>query len=81
MECSKTKNYSGNKRGDDVTTGQKIRRIRQETGMTQWQLSRAVGITPGAMLMIERGERDCSSEMIASIAEALGVPESSLKSD
>lgn len=62
-------------------TGQNIRRIRQEKGITQWQLSQAVGISPGAMLMIERGDRDCLPEMLSKMAKALNVPESVLSGD
>lgn len=52
--------------------GQEIRRVRQERGLTQWQLSTMVGITPGRMLLIERGEC-CPSDLMNAIAEALGV--------
>ena len=64
-----------------MTVGQEIRRIRQERGLTQWQLSRAIGISPGAMLLIERGDRDCSPQMIIDIARALDVPESAIRGD
>lgn len=52
--------------------GQEIRRIRQKRGLTQWQLSTMVGITPGRMLLIERGE-GCSNDLMTAIAEVLGV--------
>lgn len=52
--------------------GMEIRRVRQERGLTQWQLSVMLGITPGRMLLIERGE-GCSNDLMMAIAEALGV--------
>ena len=55
-----------------IPVGNNIRRIRQERGLTQWQLSRAVGVTPGKILLVERGEK-CSRELLESIADALGV--------
>lgn len=61
-----------------MTIGQSIRRIRREKGITQWQLSSAIGVTPGTILLIERGGRECTKEMIADIAKALGVPEQRL---
>lgn len=64
-----------------MTTGQKIRVIRQGRKMTQWQLSQAVGITPGALLLIERGNRDCPPALMAELAKALQVQSGDLVSD
>ena len=55
-----------------IPTGQTIRRIRQERGLTQWQLSQAVGVTPGKILLVERGEK-CTPELLSAIADVLGV--------
>lgn len=59
-------------------TGQNVRNLRQKRGMTQWQLSRAVGVTPGKILLIERGDKDCPSELVKAIAQALNVDESEI---
>ena len=56
-----------------MTIGQNVRRIRREKGVTQWQLSSAIGVTPGTVLLIERGVRECTPEMVEGIAKALGV--------
>lgn len=56
-----------------MKTGQAIRKTRQRRGMTQWQLARAVGETPGRILLIERGQRTCTQEELERIAKALGV--------
>ena len=61
-----------------VTTGQKIRHVRQKKGWTQWQLSQAVGITPARLFLIERGDKDCSGTLIVAIADVLGVKSSDL---
>lgn len=58
-----------------MTIGQNIRRIRREKGITQWQLSSAIDVSPATILLIERGVRDCDREMVKQIAKALGVPE------
>ena len=65
--------------GDRVTVGQNIRRYRQMVGMTQWQLSQIIGCSPGAILLIERGQRECDAELIRAIATALGVGVERLK--
>lgn len=61
-----------------MTIGQNIRRIRREKGITQWQLSSAIDVTPGTILLIERGSRGCTADMVRDIAKALGVPEDRL---
>lgn len=59
--------------------GQNIRRIRREKGMTQWQLSNAVGVTSGKIILIERGSVVCSADLLRKIATTLEVPEQALK--
>lgn len=54
-------------------SGKNIRRVRQEKGVTQWQLSQAVGVTTGKLLLIERGEQECPPELLKAIANALKV--------
>lgn len=56
-----------------MSIGQNVRRLRQAKGVTQWQLSQAVGISPGRMLLIERGDKDVSKELLVAFAKALGV--------
>ena len=58
--------------------GKNIRYIRQAKGISQWQLSQAVGLTPGAIFLVEHGAKKCSPELIKAIASALGVEESEL---
>ena len=62
-----------------MKTGQMIRRIRQAKGVTQWQLSQTVGVSPARILLIERGDRDCPPELLAAIAKALNVREDALR--
>ena len=49
-----------------LTIGQTIRKLRQAHGMTQWQLSQAVGCTPGKIYLIERGD-ESDSEILTAI--------------
>ena len=58
-----------------MTIGQNIRRLRQANGMTQWQLSRQIGCTPGRVYWIERGDVECDRATITAIAKALNVDE------
>lgn len=62
-----------------MKVGQNIRRIRRKKGMTQWQLSLAIGVTTGKVILIERGSVECSAVLLCEIAAALGVPESALR--
>lgn len=64
---------------NNIAIGQRIRRLRHERNITQWQLACKVGITTGALWMLERGERECSPELIKAIADALGVSERVLR--
>ena len=62
-----------------MTVGQNVRKYRQLRGLTQWQLSQIVGCSPGAILLIERGQRDCDAELIQAFARALNVSTDDLK--
>lgn len=62
-----------------MTHGRNLRRIRQEKGWTQWQLSRAVGVSPGRILLIERGDIPLTPELLTAIAKVLGVSEDTLR--
>ena len=62
-----------------MTLSQKVRKLRQTAGMTQWQLSQIVGCTPGTILLIERGQRECDVELMRALAKALNVSENYLK--
>ena len=62
-----------------MTIGENIRRYRRRAGLTQWLLSRKVGVRPGTILLIERGQSECPPALIAEIAQALGVTEAELR--
>lgn len=64
---------------NNLAIGQRIRRLRHERNVTQWQLACKVGITTGALWMLERGERECTPEQMQAIANALGVSERALR--
>lgn len=49
-----------------------IEQRRNDLNMTQAKLAEKVGITQGAISMIERGERVPSLDVIIKLAEALG---------
>lgn len=60
--------------------GKRVRELRKEHGLSQVELAAKVGIDRSYMGFLERGERNPSLEVIASIAEALGVtPDELLK--
>ena len=62
-----------------MTVGQNVRKYRQLRKLTQWQLSQIVVCSPGALLLIERGQRDCDAELIQAFARALNVSKDDLK--
>lgn len=64
-----------------MKTGQRIRLIRRSRGITQWQLSQAVGVQPGTILLIERGACECPEVLLERIADALGVSVNEIKDE
>ena len=56
------------------TIGSGIRTERQRLGWTIAELAERVGLTPGAIGMVERGESDPSLSSLRRISEALGLP-------
>lgn len=61
-----------------MSFGQRLAQIREDAGLTQSALARAVGTSQSAISQIEAGDRNPSYEMIRQIAEALGVTPSYL---
>jgi transcriptional regulator with XRE-family HTH domain len=53
--------------------GKRIAQVREEKGLTQSGLARAMDVSQSAVSQIEAGERNPSYEMLRSIAAALGV--------
>ena len=53
--------------------GKRIEEIRDQAGMSQSALARAVGTSQSAISQIEAGGRNPSFEMLRQIAKALGV--------
>ena len=56
-----------------MAIGMRIGQIREDAGLTQSALARAIGSSQSAISQIEAGDRNPSYEMLRSIAEALGV--------
>ena len=53
--------------------GARIAALRREAGMSQAELARCLQISPSTVGMYEQGRREPSVDMLAAIAEALGV--------
>lgn len=60
--------------------GEELRRRRQDQGRTLRDVSAAARVSLGYLSEIERGQKEASSELLAAICAALGVPLSSLLS-
>jgi transcriptional regulator with XRE-family HTH domain len=58
--------------------GEQLRRLRQDQGRTLRDVSSAARVSLGYLSEIERGQKEPSSELLAAICAALGVPLSSL---
>ena len=54
--------------------GDELRRQRQQQGRTLRQVSAAARVSLGYLSEIERGQKEASSELLASICGALDVP-------
>ena len=53
--------------------GKRIKSTREKTGITQKALAEMVEVSPAAINQFEKGQKKPSSELLASIARALGV--------
>lgn len=60
--------------------GDELRRRRQDQGRTLRDVSAAARVSLGYLSEVERGQKEASSEMLASICSALEVPLSALLS-
>lgn len=56
-----------------MNIGKRIEEIREQGGLTQSALARAVGTSQSAISQIEAGERNPSYDMLRQIAKALNV--------
>ena len=54
--------------------GDELRRRRQDQGRTLRDISGAASVSLGYLSEVERGQKEVSSEILASVAEALEVP-------
>lgn len=54
--------------------GDTLRRARQDQGRTLREVSSTARVSLGYLSEVERGQKEASSELLAAIAGALGVP-------
>lgn len=54
--------------------GEVLRDFRQEKGRTLRQVASRASVALGYLSEVERGQKEASSEILASVAEALDVP-------
>ena len=59
---------------DTISFGARLRTLRKAKGLSQVQLSKAVGVSQNAISLIERGRGYPTIETADAIAQALGVP-------
>ena len=58
--------------------GDALRRLRLRQGRTLREVSAAARVSLGYLSEVERGQKEASSEILASVAEALDVPISTI---
>ncbi|GAA3665646.1 helix-turn-helix domain-containing protein [Microbacterium marinilacus] len=58
--------------------GDVLRSMRQQKGQTLRQVAGKASVALGYLSEVERGQKEASSEILASVAEALDVPISSI---
>lgn len=73
LKSDRRKLYSTLSLPPHMEIGKRIAQVREEKGLTQSALARAMDISQSAVSQIEAGERNPSYEMLRSIATALGV--------
>lgn len=56
-----------------MTSGERIKKFRKESGLTQAQLARLLKMTPQNISQYERGLREAKPETLKKIGEKLGV--------
>ena len=61
--------------------GEKIRELRKLHGITQRELSRAIGVSPSTVGMYEQGRREPDTKTLALLAQTLAVTPDTLLSD
>ena len=61
--------------------GDVLREKRQDQGRTLREVSASASVSLGYLSEVERGEKEASSELLASICKALDVPLSQMLSD
>src|SRR5215210_4825961 len=60
--------------GEETPFGERLRRLREEVGLTQEELASKAGLTAKAVSALERGERRRPyPHTVRSLAEALGL--------
>ena len=64
-----------------MVDGEKIRRLREASGMTMDELAQEVGLSFQMMSYIERNLRDTTAEKLKRIADKLGVKVDELYTD
>jgi transcriptional regulator with XRE-family HTH domain len=58
---------------NNMGLGERIKARREELGLTQLQLARALGVTPQHISVIEKNKRAPSLDSLAKLAQELGV--------
>ena len=53
--------------------GDVVRLYREQLGLSQVELARRAGVSSGTILRIERGERGVSVDLLATLAQILGI--------
>lgn len=66
------------RRGDIMSIGENIKKVRVDAGLTQKQLGERLGITSQSIAQWETGRREPKYQSMVKIADALNVPVSSL---
>ncbi len=59
--------------GREACVGERLKKLREERGLTQSQLARQAGVTPGLIGQIEQGKVQPSLKTLEKVSEAMGV--------
>lgn len=73
MTAKKTTKKAAKAKTSDTIRGDRVRKIREERGMTQMQLAARIGSDPPRVSRMELGKSDVLGSAIKKMAVALGV--------
>lgn len=68
IEAAKSEYFNKNFKNENLETAERIKQLRKDAGLTQFQLSQALGYSQSYFAELETGKWQCSNNLFESIA-------------